>query len=91
MSSMPGSPRSNQRDDSAHQVASDALPADAAAPSARFVDAQVFSAHPVGWMAAARHEGGIVLTVFGVPFARVTPLGSDEQFEQLLKDEDAQA
>lgn len=86
MSSMPGPSHPDQRAAGAKREAEDPPANEVAGDRTRYVDALAFSAQPVGWLAAVRHGGGIVLTVFGEPFARVTPLGDDEDFAQAIAD-----
>lgn len=41
----------------------------------RYVDAADFGANPVSWVVVLSGSGAIVLTVEGIPFAQVSPIG----------------
>lgn len=56
------------------------VPPATAAPfvSIRYVDAVEFGQHPVEWVLLVRDAGHVVLTVEGLPIARVEPLAPGE-------------
>jgi len=41
----------------------------------RFVDALDFGQNPLAWVVLVHGKGEVILTVEGVPFARVQPIG----------------
>ncbi len=51
------------------------LPSRGPSPAVRYVDAADFGAHPVAWVVVMNGGGQIVLTVEGIPYARVEPMG----------------
>lgn len=50
------------------------MPTDEAA-AVRYIDAADFGANPVSWVVVLGGSGVIVLTVEGIPFAQVKPIG----------------
>lgn len=48
----------------------------------RYVDATDFGAHPVEWVLLVHGHGHVVLTVEGLPVARVEPLAGAAQLSK---------
>jgi hypothetical protein len=52
-------------------------------PPVRYVDATDFGAHPVEWVLLVHGHGHVVLTVEGLPVARVEPLPGAARLPQV--------